>query len=193
MFKKFLVAAAVAGIGILLPSLLTADQPTEKSKFTEAQVKRGAYLTTFGGCHDCHTPKVFTDKGPEPDMSRKFMGHPADAKVPEIPAGVLGQGQWAALANDHLTAWAGPWGISFAQNITPDMETGIGSWTVDMFIKALRTGKHMGEGRPILPPMPWPMFSQATDEDLTAVFAYLKSLPPIKNAVPDPIPPMASH
>lgn len=194
MFRKFFVALAWgAGIGVLLSITLMADEKADKPKFTEDQVKRGHYLTLIGGCHDCHTPKIFTEKGPEPDMKRAFMGHPADLKAPEVPAGVIAPGKWGALGNEHFTAWAGPWGVSFAQNLTPDMETGLGSWTVDMFIKAIRTGKHMGEGRDILPPMPWPMLRNATDEDLTAIFAYLQSVPPIKNAVPDPIPPVASH
>jgi hypothetical protein len=97
-------------------------------------------------------------------------------------------GKWY-LATGDLTAWVGPWGISYTANLTPDEPTGIGMWTEEVFIKALRTGKHMGIGRPILPPMPWPDFAKATDEDLKAIFAYLKSLPPIRNQVPDPVPP----
>jgi hypothetical protein len=58
-----------------------------------------------------------------------------------------------------------------------------------MFIKAIRNGKDMGEGRPILPPMPWPEYRHFTDDELKSIFAYLKSLPPISNAVPDPISP----
>ena len=87
----------------------------------------------------------------------------------------------------HLTAWSGPWGISYAINLTPDQNTGIGIWTEDMFIKALRTGRHMGTSRPILPPMPWQEFATATDADLKAMFAYFKSLPPIQNRVPDAV------
>jgi hypothetical protein len=94
------------------------------------------------------------------------------------------------LGNEHFTAWAGPWGVSFSMNLTPDEETGMGTWNEAMFIKAMRTGKHLGEGREILPPMPWPYLAKATDQDLKAIFAYLKSIPPVKNAVPDPIPPM---
>ena len=123
-------------------------------------------------------------------MTRALSGHPANAKLPEVPAGVLGPGKWAALTNEHFTAWAGTWGISFAINLTPDEETGTGTWNEAMFIKAMRTGKHLGEGRDILPPMPWQNLAQATDADLKALFAYLQSIPPVKNAIPDPIPPM---
>ena len=88
------------------------------------------------------------------------------------------------------TAWSGPWGVSFAANLTPDPETGI--WremTEEQFIQALRTGRHLGQGRPILPPMPWPLYGKKTDEDLKAIYAYLQTIPPIRNKVPDPLPP----
>jgi hypothetical protein len=153
-------------------------------------VKRGEYLTRIASCHDCHTPKKFGPKGPELDTTRLLSGHPADATPPEVPAGVGEPGKWAVLGNEHLTAWAGPWGVSFSTNLTPDEETGTGTWNEAMFIKALRTGKHLGEGRDILPPMPWQFVGKATDEDLKAIFAYLRSIPPVKNAVPDPLPPM---
>jgi hypothetical protein len=88
-----------------------------------------------------------------------------------------------------MTAWAGPWGVSYCANLTPDPETGIGSWTEETFLRAVRTGRHMGTGRPILPPMPVEPLSHLDDGDLKAVFAYLKSLPPIRNRVPEPLPP----
>ncbi len=93
-----------------------------------------------------------------------------------------------------LTAWAGPWGVSFAVNLTPDRETGIGEWNEEMFIKAMRTGKHQGQpnGRDILPPMPWPDLKDLTDGDLKAIWAYLRSVPPVKNQVPFPLPPAQS-
>jgi hypothetical protein len=79
----------------------------------------------------------------------------------------------------------------FAANLTPDKNTGLGIWTEDMFIKAIRTGKHMGTSRDILPPMPWQAFAQMTDADLKGIFAYLQSIPAVTNHVPDPIPPLA--
>lgn len=101
---------------------------------------------------------------------------------------LIGPGKWVLFSED-LTVAVGPWGMSFSANLTPDDQTGIGLWTEDVFIKALRSGKHMGAGRPILPPMPWFNLVNANDEDLKAIFAYLKSLPPVKNPVPAPIPP----
>lgn len=157
-----------------------------------AQIARGKALVTVAGCDDCHSPKKMTPQGPVPDESRRLSGHPAGDPVPPIPDGVLGPGKWMALAGQHLSMWAGPWGVSFARNLTPDKATGLGSWTEAMFIKAMRTGKDMGEGRPILPPMPWQAFGQLPDEDLKAIFAFLRTLPPISNQVPDPKPP-AQH
>lgn len=87
------------------------------------------------------------------------------------------------------TAWAGPWGITYSANLTPDVNTGLGIWTEEMFMKAMRTGKHMGSGRDILPPMPWNAIGRLTDEDLKAVYAYLRSIPAVTNHVPSPLSP----
>jgi hypothetical protein len=150
-------------------------------------IDRGRYLVTAMLCNDCHTPFKLGTQGPEPDMTRMLSGHPADLKMP--PAPVLPPGPWAMVGAATNTAWAGPWGVSFTANLTPDAETGLGGWTAEMFIRALRTGKHQGKGRPILPPMPYPWISQLTDADLRAVFAYLQSIPAISNKVPAPIDP----
>lgn len=153
------------------------------------KVKRGEYLVTLGGCNDCHTPKIFSENGMEFDSTRLLSGHPADEKLPEAPFDIVGPGKWGAVGSQSFTAWVGPWGISFTANLTPDMVTGSGAWTEESFIAAMRTGKHLGAGRDILPPMPWFNVALATDEDLSAIFAYLKSLKPIENMVPAPIPP----
>ena len=175
-----------ATLMLLAPQVLAGDQSGADKK---AMIDRGRYLVMVGGCNDCHTPKVMGPMGPKFDETRTLSGQPADAPVAPLPDGVPNPNGWMALTNAHLSAWAGPWGISFARNLTPDVATGLGSWTEEMFIKALRTGKDMGEGRAILPPMPWEQIGQMTDEDLKSVFAYLQSLPPISNAVPDPVPP----
>jgi mono/diheme cytochrome c family protein len=164
------------------------SQQTAK-KATPEMVKRGQYLVNAGGCNDCHSPKVMTPMGPMPDSTRLLSGHPASEKIPELPAGIIGPDKWGAVTNNSLTAWYGPWGISYAANITPDNVTGIGAWTEDVFVKTMRTGKHMGAGRPILPPMPWFNLANLTDEDLKSIFAYLKSIKPISNEVPLPVPP----
>jgi hypothetical protein len=79
--------------------------------------------------------------------------------------------------------WTGPWGTSYPANLTPDNETGIGSYTEDDIVTAIRTG-HKKSGAPILPPMPWPIYANFTDEDAYAVAAYIKTIPPVVHAVP---------
>jgi hypothetical protein len=146
----------------------------------------GRYLVTVMGCNDCHTPFKMGKNGPEPDMTRMLSGHPEGMKMPSPPKLEM---PWGMAGSATNTAWAGPWGISYTSNLTPDQNTGIGIWTEDMFIRAMRSGKHMGTSRTILPPMPWPWYGKMRDEDLKAMFAYLKSIPPIHNRVPDPEPP----
>lgn len=167
-------------------AVVTAN-PSEHSQ--EALIRRGAYLVTIAGCDDCHTPKKMTDKGPVPDMDRRLMGFPVDQPLAKLDPEMVAPGNWVAM-NGDLTAAAGPWGISFAANLTPD-PTGIGFWTEENFFKSVREGKLKGldGSRPLLPPMPWQNLAQASDEDLRAIFAFLKSIKPIKNAVPAPIPP----
>lgn len=149
------------------------------------QVARGQYLVTVGGCNDCHSPKKMGPNGPEPDPERLLSGHPQDEPLARVDTSELGS--WV-LFSHGLTAAAGPWGVSYAANLTSD-DTGIGLWTEEQFIKCIREGKYKGlEGsRPLLPPMPWPSFAQMTDEDLKAVFAYLKSTRPVRNIVPAPV------
>jgi mono/diheme cytochrome c family protein len=148
----------------------------------------GRYLVTIMGCNDCHTPYKMGKNGPEPDMTRMLSGHPENLKMPPPPKLEMPWGMVGAATN---TAWAGPWGVSYTANLTPDQNTGIGIWTEDMFIRSMRMGKHMGTSRTVLPPMPWPWYSKMRDEELKAIFAYLKSIPPIQNRVPDPTPPSA--
>jgi Cytochrome c len=175
---------------LILVVLLTAcdqNQPEKKVLSEKEMIERGKYLITAGGCHDCHSPKVFGPQGPQIDETKILSGHPAEMQLAEFDPAILEPGKYILFTQD-VTAAIGPWGASFAANLTPDNETGIGTWQPDMFINALRTGKHLGAGRPILPPMPWEMIGKLTDEDLQAMFAYLKSIPPIKNKVPDPKP-----
>jgi mono/diheme cytochrome c family protein len=154
-----------------------------------AQIKRGEHLVKAGLCADCHTPKKMGPNGPEEDNSRMLSGHPADQVVPPPPK--MPPGPWAIAVAGDLTAWSGPWGVTFPRNLTPDKKTGLGDWTEQNFIDTIRTGKKLGKGRPILPPMPIAGINNYTDDELKAIFAYLRSLPPISNAVPEPIPPAA--
>ena len=150
-------------------------------------VTRGKHLVNAIGCHDCHTPKKFGEKGMELDTDRLLSGHPADEKLAPYDSKTA---QAYILFNMGLTSVTGPWGTSFAANLTPDA-TGIGSWSEDQFLTAIKKGLFKGlEGsRPLLPPMPWQSYKNLPDEDLKAIFAYLKSIKPIENIVPSTIPP----
>jgi mono/diheme cytochrome c family protein len=163
------------------------DEATPAPPAMDAQVARGKYMVTVCGCNDCHTPLKMGDAGPEPDYSRRLSGHPESLVMP--PAPKLPPGPWNISAAATLTAWSGPWGVSFTANLTPDKETGLGEWTARTFRDTIRTGRHQGRGRVILPPMPIPMYKNLTDEDLNAIFAYLQSIPAIRNKVPEPLPP----
>jgi mono/diheme cytochrome c family protein len=153
----------------------------------QASITRGKYIVTTAGCHDCHTPWKIGANGPEPDMSRALSGHPAALEMP--PAPDLPPGPWGVTVALTNTAWSGPWGTSFTANITSDKETGIGDWSKQNFMETIRNGRHMGAGRPVLPPMPAPVYANLTDEDLGAVFDYLQTVPAISNRVPAPRPP----
>ena len=150
----------------------------------EDTVARGKYLVTTIGCGDCHSPKVMTPQGPVPDTTRELSGHPADMKLGKIDKGQLQE--WVYF-NSIFTAIVGPWGVSYAANLTSD-ETGIGNWTEQQFFTAIRKGKYKGmeNNRDLLPPMPWPSYRHMNDDDLKAIFAYLKSTKPINNVVPAP-------
>ena len=183
--RQLLIRSATASVFVLLLA----------SEARSDAVARGKYLVTIMGCSDCHTPTVPGPGGaPVPDMSRLLSGHPKDLPYPTWSPADAQRRNAIALTGPMLTAWAGPWGVSFATNLTPDKETGIGEWSEETFIKAIRTGKHQGQptGRDILPPMPWPYYEQATDDDLKAMWAYLRSIPPINNQVPFPVPPPAA-
>jgi hypothetical protein len=163
------------------PPELTGDQ----------LVKRGEYLVEVMGCNDCHSPKQNGPQGPVVIPELLLSGYPADRPYQKPDPGLIKQG-WVLL-NEDFTSGAGPWGVSFAANLTSD-QTGIGNWAEDNFKRALKEGRFKGlEGtRMLLPPMPWINFKNITDDDVSAIFAYLKSTNPVKNVVPEPIPPEGS-
>jgi mono/diheme cytochrome c family protein len=164
-----------------------AAGPADGDAERAARVERGRYLVTTSGCHDCHTPLKEGPQGPEPDWSRMLSGHP-ESLVVEAPMAPPG-GPWEIGAAGTLTAWSGPWGVSFTANLTPDPDTGLGRWSFRNFKDTIRTGRHLGRGRAVLPPMPIPMYKHFNDEDLAAIFSFLQSIPAIHNRVPEPLPP----
>jgi mono/diheme cytochrome c family protein len=178
-------ASILVGSCLLLAAMFWTA--TGQDKPDPKLVSRGKYLVNAVGCNDCHTPLKMGAKGPEPDMSRFLSGHPQEMVMPPPPAS--SPGPWMGTFAATMTAWAGPWGVSFTRNLTPDKETGLGDWTEQNFIATFRTGKRMGKGRDILPPMPIPAFKNMTDNDLKSMFAYLRTIPIVKNKVPEPIAP----
>lgn len=157
--------------------------------YSAEQVERGRGLVAFGMCSDCHTP-VRPDPvtgAPIPDMSRFLAGHPEGGP---LPGGTLGP-QDNAIIGPTFTSFLLPFGTTYALNLTPDVDTGSGTWTEKMFVDIFRKGKHLGgDGRPVLPPMPWSFVATLSDDDLVAIFAYLRSLPPVRNYVPSPDVPL---
>lgn len=194
---------AIAGIGLFTQcSEARTESPPEQASASTKNLsqalqndkellKQGEHLVLIAGCHDCHTPKKMTDKGPVHDMTLALSGHPASMPPPDVDRAEMEKKGLAVTQT--LTSWVGPWGISYASNLTSD-KTGIGNWTEKNFFVAIREGKHKGmeNGRMLLPPMPWEMIAHMSDEELRAVFAYLKSTKPISNVVPAPQPPVSA-
>lgn len=166
-------AACVAVMVMVIPARIDSQTPDT------AMVERGMYLVRITGCHDCHSPKI---EGMEPDLSRALSGRPQTTSLPTPTTTEV-------HASPDLTAWQGPWGFSVASNLTPDPATGLGNrYNEASFIATMRTGKKPN-GTAIQPPMPSAVYQNMTDDDLKAIFAYLRSLKPIRNAVYAGLPP----
>ena len=159
----------------------------EQKSYTKEQVTKGKYLVEIMGCRDCHSPKKMTPQGPAIDFENDLSGHPSNMPLGKIDKASLKD--WV-LFNMMNTAAVGPWGVSYSANLTPH-ETGIGNWTEEQFIRALKEGKSKGlkTARPLLPPMPWQNYVNLKNEDVVAMLAYLKSIKPIDNLVPQPLGP----
>jgi hypothetical protein len=179
-FTSLIVATSIL-LAFVAPAVHAGDDKDLADK-----IARGKYIVATSGCHDCHTPWKMGPNGPGPDMDRMLSGHPENMAVPPAPKP---EGPWLVSVAATNTAWSGPWGTSFTANLTSDKETGLGKWTLRNFRDMLRTGRHMGQGRPVLPPMPVAVYRNLTDADAEALFVYLQSVPPIRNRVPEPIPP----
>jgi mono/diheme cytochrome c family protein len=164
-----------------------AEIRQEKKLSKETIENRGKYLVEMIGCHDCHSPKRMGERGPELISELAFSGFNANSELPKINKQALENG-WM-LMNADLTAFVGPWGISYSANLTPH-QTGIGSWNFEQFKRAMVEGKYKGleNARMLLPPMPWQNFKDVEEDDLRAIYAYLKSLEPVENIVPSPKP-----
>ena len=186
--KLLVLFISLAFLGISCNNQTSKEEYTNQSEID--LIKEGKRLVTVLGCNDCHSSKKMTEFGPIPDENLLLSGHPSEThSVSSSDSIILKSRDWI-LFNLNGTVAIGPWGTSFASNLTPD-ETGIGNWTVEQFTKAMRKGKYKGldNGRTLLPPMPWVGYKELKDSEILAIFKYLKSIKPIKNIVPAPIPP----
>jgi mono/diheme cytochrome c family protein len=140
-----------------------AKQTPAPGAVTDAEkIARGRYLTVVAGCNDCHTPGYLYGV---PDTTRLLSG--------------------------SELGWKGPWGVSYARNLTPDPQTGIGAWSETDIVTAIRTGRRP-DGRMLMPPMPWTDFASLTDDDAVSIAKYLKSIPPVPHKMPDILGPDAT-
>ena len=153
-----------------------------------SQAEWGNHLVTIAGCNDCHTPKRMTPMGPVNDSSLLLSGHPENAPTPQVDRKLM-ESKGNIVTTD-FTSWVGPWGISYTANLTP-VETGTGNWKEEQFIYAIRNKvlKGLPGSRPLLPPMAVMTFGAMTDDELKAIFAYTRTIKPVKNSVPQPTPP----
>ena len=151
------IAGAIAAAVFVASCTQQASVGTTAAS-AEDPIAHGRRLAWSSGCNDCHTPGSMYGV---PDTTRLLSG--------------------------SELGWAGPWGVSYARNLTPDAETGIGSWTEEEIVTAITAG-HRPDGTPLLPPMPWPSFAAGlTPEEAHAIAAYLKTIPPVKHKLPDAV------
>lgn len=168
IFASFLVGCAHEKEAPKSDTVQTTSSSPLNGGF-ESQLKWGEHLVTIGLCNDCHTPRKMTPSGPVLDMSLMLSGHPANIPI-DIDRKVIESKPGYTVR--FMSAWVGPWGVSYAANLTPD-ETGLGAWKETQFFKVMREGKYKGldGSRAILPPMPWDMYRNMTDDELRAIFA----------------------
>lgn len=162
----------------------------EKNKFGgyETKEKWGEHLVTIAGCNDCHTPKIMTPQGPVDDSSLLLSGHPAGLPAPEVDRKQT-ESKGLVVTSD-FTAWIGPWGISYSANLTPH-ETGTGNWTEKQFLYAIKNSisKGIPGSRSLMPPMSMMPVKHMTDDELKAIYAYLRTVKPVENNSVQPTPP----
>jgi len=187
---SLLVTGFVTTVIFVQTSCSTKPAEAEGTMTSAQMIERGRYMVNAGGCDDCHSPKIMTPQGPVVDSSKRLSGSPDGMQLAAIDPATVAPGKWY-MGSADLTSWVGPWGISYSANLTPDSMTGTGTWTEELFLKILHTGKFMGidAGRPIMPPMPWQSIRNMSDQDLKCILAFLKSLKPIRNNVHAYVPP----
>ena len=181
-----------AEAGSDMASTMTAAPEKPDFHGYDSEAAWGHHLVPVGGCNDCHTPKKMGPHGPEFDSTLMLSGHPAG--MPKIDVDRKAMEKKGLVVTMDLTEWVGPWGVSYAANLTPD-PTGTGNWTIENFMLALREGKAKGlaASRTLLPPMPWnEVTKHYKDDEIKAIFAYLRTVKPVSNNVPAPLPPASA-
>lgn len=203
--KKLSVIVFVAFLATisLLSKCNTENGPNQNAEVKmDDTVSYGGYKTaeqwekhivTIAGCSDCHPLKKMASTGAKPNIELTLSGHSANMPSPDTDRNQI-ESKGLAVTND-LTAWVGPWGISYVANITSDNSTGIGKWSLEQFMACLRKGKYMGleKARNLLVHMTWQDFQNLTDNEMKVVFAYLKSTKPIHNIVPQTAAPLMAR
>lgn len=191
MKRNAVLTLLIVLLAILSCTTITKEQnvnsPTLVERDSVQRIDRGRYLITIGGCNDCHSPKVMGPEGPMEDSKRLLSGYDGSRPFEGFDKQVARSGSMV-IFNIESTAFAGPWGVSYAANLTPH-KTGLGGWDLKRFARAMKNGKWRGleSTRSLLPPMPWQNYREIADEDLEAMFAYLQSLTPIDNPIPVPV------
>jgi len=165
------------------------QKPATEVAYSPERLEIGEAIVEGWNCSFCHTPQIKGPDGkPMPDPKRLMSGHPADDQIPEVPDMVISSSEWMEfLDNLDSTVWATDNLLIFSANLTPDDETGIGTWTEVEFVETIRQGRHRGIERRINYPMPWRELSEVSDEELLSVYEYLMSLEPVNNKVPPSI------
>lgn len=183
----FIIVALIFFTSLFIPNLYASKEDSKN-----AAIKRGKLLTEQFGCVYCHSPKKEMNGELVIDEERIFSGHPEGKVMPDITPELVGPGKWMGLYTMGMTAWGGPWGITYSANLTPDKETGIGNLSKTEFISLIRLGIHSSMTRTIQPPMPWSEISRLHEDELGAIYIYLNSIKPVKNKVPESRP-MFNH
>jgi len=165
------------------------QKPAEEIAYSPERIEIGQAVVEGWNCTFCHTPQI---QGPDgkfiADPKRFMSGHPSDEEIPTIPDMVITSPEWMEfLDNLGSTVWATDNVLVFSANLTPDDETGIGTWSETEFVETVRQGRHKGIERRIKYPMPWRELSELSDEELLSVYEYLMTLQPVNNKVPTSI------
>ena len=147
-------------------TIFATPDPLPSTSYSIEQLSRGKYLVGLLGCGSCHSDGA-------------LVGNPVEGR--------LLAGSQTGIAFTSPFVDKNP-GVVYPPNLTPDMETGLGTWSINELVQMVRMGTTDHSARSI-PVMPWPAFSNITSPDALAIAAYLKSLAPVRHQVPRNVAP----